>query len=157
MAGYMPGEQLNDPDIIKLNTNENPYPPSPRVFEAIRAALTPNKLRKYPQPLGDDFRTAAGRVLGIDPDWVIIGNGSDDLLTILTDPQLHSLSQSRRDSGGAVRGGAVHGRLATSGEMGPGYPSHLPAESQFAFRNNGAGRGRRPPGEPGGTGAAGFG
>lgn len=84
MAGYTPGEQLNDPDIIKLNTNENPYPPSPRVFEAIRSALTPNKLRKYPQPLGDSFRTAAGRILGIEPDWLLIGNGSDDLLTILT-------------------------------------------------------------------------
>src|SRR6478736_2540953 len=84
MQGYVPGEQLNDPDIIKLNTNENPYPPSPRVFEAIRAALTPNSLRKYPQPLGDTFRNAASRVLGVDPDSILIGNGSDDILTILT-------------------------------------------------------------------------
>lgn len=84
MAGYVPGEQLNDPDIIKLNTNENPYPPSPIVFEAIRAALTSNSLRKYPQPLGDRFRYAASRVLGVDPDSILIGNGSDDILTILT-------------------------------------------------------------------------
>ncbi|HET6572652.1 MAG TPA: histidinol-phosphate transaminase [Fimbriiglobus sp.] len=84
MAGYMPGEQLNDPDIVKLNTNENPYPPSPRVFEAVRAALTGDKLRKYPQPLGDAFRMAAGRALGVDPDAILIGNGSDDVLTILT-------------------------------------------------------------------------
>jgi histidinol-phosphate aminotransferase len=84
MKGYVPGEQLNDPDIIKLNTNENPYPPSPRVFEAIRAALTGDKLRKYPQPLGDTFRHTAGRVLGVDPDCILIGNGSDDILTILT-------------------------------------------------------------------------
>lgn len=84
MKGYVPGEQLNDPDIIKLNTNENPYPPSPRVFEAIREALTGDKLRKYPQPLGDDFRKAAGSVLGVDPDAILIGNGSDDILTILT-------------------------------------------------------------------------
>jgi histidinol-phosphate aminotransferase len=84
MAGYTPGEQINDPDVIKLNTNENPYPPSPRVFDAIRAALTPNSLRKYPQPLGDTFRKAAGRVLNVDPDGILIGNGSDDILTILT-------------------------------------------------------------------------
>src|SRR5262245_253515 len=84
MKGYTPGEQLNDPDIIKLNTNENPYPPSPRVFDAIRAALTSNSLRKYPQPLGDRFREAAGRVLGVSPDSILIGNGSDDILTILT-------------------------------------------------------------------------
>ncbi len=84
MKGYVPGEQLNDPEIVKLNTNENPYPPSPRVFDAIRAALTPNSLRKYPPPLGDTFRQAAGRVLNVDPDSILIGNGSDDILTILT-------------------------------------------------------------------------
>jgi histidinol-phosphate aminotransferase len=84
MAGYMPGEQINSPDIIKLNTNENPYPPSPGVFEAIRAALTGDKLRKYPQPLGDTFRRAAGQVLNVGPDAILIGNGSDDILTILT-------------------------------------------------------------------------
>jgi histidinol-phosphate aminotransferase len=69
---------------VQLNTNENPYPPSPRVFEAIRSALTGDRLRKYPQPLGDTFRRAAGRVLGVDPDGILIGNGSDDILTILT-------------------------------------------------------------------------
>jgi len=84
MKGYTPGEQLNDPEIIKLNTNESPYPPGPRVFEAIRAALTSDKLRKYPQPLGDTFRYAAGRVLNVNPDSILIGNGSDDILTILT-------------------------------------------------------------------------
>src|SRR6187455_1497334 len=84
MKGYVPGEQLNDPDVVKLNTNESPYPPSPRVFEAVRAALTGDRLRKYPQPLGDAFRRAAGRVLNVDPDAVLVGNGSDDVLTILT-------------------------------------------------------------------------
>src|SRR5262245_42324646 len=84
MKGYTTGEQLNDPDIIKLNTNENPYPPSPRVFDAIRDALTPNNLRKYPQPLGDRFREAASRVLKVSADSILIGNGSDDILTIVT-------------------------------------------------------------------------
>ncbi len=84
MKGYVPGEQLNDPDIVKLNTNENPYPPSPRVFEAVRDALTGDRLRKYPQPMGDTFRRAASEVLGVDPDSILIGNGSDDILTILT-------------------------------------------------------------------------
>ena len=84
MAGYTPGEQLNAPEIVKLNTNENPYPPSPHVFEAVRLSLSPDRLRKYPQPLGDSFRQVAGRVLKIDPDSILIGNGSDDILTILT-------------------------------------------------------------------------
>src|SRR5689334_20842671 len=84
MDGYMPGEQPRDGAFIKLNTNENPYPPSPKVFEAIREALTGDRLRKYPDPMGTAFRQAAGRVLGVDPDAILIGNGSDDILTILT-------------------------------------------------------------------------
>jgi histidinol-phosphate aminotransferase len=84
MAGYTPGEQVNWSNVVKLNTNENPYPPSPRVVEAIRSALTANSLRKYPQPLGSEFRTAASEVLKVEPDSILIGNGSDDLLTILT-------------------------------------------------------------------------
>src|SRR5713226_4266478 len=84
MAGYTPGEQPRAGDIIKLNTNENPYPPSPRVFEAIRAALSGDHLRKYPDPLGTAFRQAAGRVLNVDPESILIGNGSDDVLTIVT-------------------------------------------------------------------------
>src|SRR3712207_9246037 len=84
MAGYVPGEQPRGGEYVKLNTNENPYPPSPKVFEAVRAALTGDRLRKYPDPRGTDFRRAAGRVLVVDPDAILIGNGSDDVLTILT-------------------------------------------------------------------------
>jgi histidinol-phosphate aminotransferase len=84
MAGYVPGEQPRDGQYLKLNTNENPYPPSPRVFDAVRAALTGDRLRKYPEPLGHTFRRAAADVLRVDPDAILIGNGSDDILTILT-------------------------------------------------------------------------
>jgi len=84
MKGYTPGEQLNHPEIVKLNTNENPYPPSPRVIEAVQSALTGDKLRKYPEPMGDTFRQAASKVLGVKPESILIGNGSDDILTILT-------------------------------------------------------------------------
>jgi histidinol-phosphate aminotransferase len=84
MAGYAPGEQPGGGDFLKLNTNENPYPPSPRVLEAVQRALTSDRLRKYPDPVGSAFRQAAARVLDIDPDGILIGNGSDDILTILT-------------------------------------------------------------------------
>src|SRR4051794_36356972 len=84
MAGYTPGEQPREDAFIKLNTNENPYPPSPRVFEAVRAVLSGDRLRKYPDPTGTEFRRTAGRILGVDPDSLLIGNGSDDILTILT-------------------------------------------------------------------------
>jgi histidinol-phosphate aminotransferase len=84
MAGYVPGEQPRGGGFIKLNTNESPYPPSPKVFEAIRETLTGDRLRKYPEPLGDTFREAAGSVLSVRPEQILIGNGSDDILTILT-------------------------------------------------------------------------
>lgn len=82
MAGYTPGEQPRDDSVVKLNTNENPYPPSPRVLAAIEECL--GRLRKYPDPMGTTFRQTAGNVLGVDPDGIVIGNGSDDILTIVT-------------------------------------------------------------------------
>jgi histidinol-phosphate aminotransferase len=84
MAGYTPGEQPQQDGFIKLNTNENPYPPSPRVAEAIGEVLRSDRLRKYPDPLGTAFRKTAGKVFGVDPDGILIGNGSDDILTIVT-------------------------------------------------------------------------
>jgi histidinol-phosphate aminotransferase len=84
MAGYTPGEQPRGGTFIKLNTNENPYPPSPRVIEAIRECLTGDRLRKYPDYLGATFRQTAGRLLNVDPEGILPGNGSDDILTIVT-------------------------------------------------------------------------
>lgn len=85
MAGYVPGEQPRDPArIVKLNTNENPYPPSPRVAEAIRSALGDGRLRLYPDPTALGFREAVARRHGVAPEMVLAGNGSDDCLTILT-------------------------------------------------------------------------
>ena len=83
MAGYVPGEQPRDGGFIKLNTNENPYPPSPRVLDALSRALH-DRLRLYPDPIGTAFREAAARRHGVTPDMVLAGNGSDDLLTIIT-------------------------------------------------------------------------
>jgi histidinol-phosphate aminotransferase len=84
MAGYTPGEQPQQGGIIKLNTNENPYPPSPKVADAIGEFLRSDRLRKYPDPLGAAFRRTAAELYGVDPDSIVIGNGSDDILTILT-------------------------------------------------------------------------
>lgn len=82
ISGYTPGYQPDDTDVVKLNTNENPYPPSPRVMEAI-SQIRPEHLRMYPRPfLGDTFRNAAGKILGVEPDNIICTNGGDDLLTI---------------------------------------------------------------------------
>ena len=82
LAAYVPGEQPGDADVVKLNTNENPYPPSPRALAAL-GAVGAGALRRYPHPLADAFRQSAGEVLGVDPEWILAGNGSDDLLTML--------------------------------------------------------------------------
>jgi histidinol-phosphate aminotransferase len=82
MAGYTPGEQPRDGGVIKLNTNENPYPPSPKVFAALRKALDPS-LRLYPEPLSDTLRSIAAGVYGVKPENIIAGNGSDEILSIL--------------------------------------------------------------------------
>jgi histidinol-phosphate aminotransferase len=82
MAGYTPGEQPQDGRYIKLNTNENPYPPSPAVETAVIETIA--RLQKYPDPMAESFRRRAGEVLGVDPQWILCGNGSDDILTIVT-------------------------------------------------------------------------
>ncbi len=83
MQPYVPGEQPQGGKFIKLNTNENPYPPSPRVITAIQEAAA-SRLERYPDPLGTAFRVRAAEILGVEPDWILCGNGSDDILTILT-------------------------------------------------------------------------
>ncbi|MDY0166362.1 MAG: histidinol-phosphate transaminase [Thermoguttaceae bacterium] len=83
MAGYAPGEQPQTADFIKLNTNENPYRCSPAVDEAIRQAVA-GGLSKYPNPMAETFRRQAAEQLGVEPDWILCGNGSDDILTIVT-------------------------------------------------------------------------
>src|SRR5687768_13291739 len=82
IAGYVPGEQPRDGRTSKLNSNQSPYPPSPRLIEAIREAAG-NRPRLYPRPLADDLRERAARVYGLKPENVLAGNGSDELLTMI--------------------------------------------------------------------------
>ena len=83
LSAYRPGEQpAAGENVIKLNTNENPYPPSARAVAALRS-VEPDSLRRYPQPFADEFRESVGAALDVDPDWILVGNGSDDLLTML--------------------------------------------------------------------------
>src|SRR5262245_61164979 len=82
MAGYTPGEQPRPGErVVKLNTNENPFPPSPRVIDAIRR-VTPDSLRRYPSSMAEEFRAVAARVHGVSPEHILAGNGSDDILQI---------------------------------------------------------------------------
>ena len=82
LEGYTPGEQPKRADLIKLNTNENPYPPSPRVLAAVRKELN-SSLRMYPDPVALELRKRAAVLYNVRPENVMAGNGSDELLSIL--------------------------------------------------------------------------
>lgn len=82
MAAYVPGEQPETSDVIKINTNENPYPPSPAVMAAVQA-VREEHLRRYPNPTSKPFRCAAAERFGVTPDMVICSNGMDELLRMV--------------------------------------------------------------------------
>jgi histidinol-phosphate aminotransferase len=81
MNGYVPGLQPTGDKITKLNTNENPYPPSPKVMEAI-GGVSPDRLRRYPSSTCDAFREEAAKVNRVPPESILCCNGGDEMLTI---------------------------------------------------------------------------
>ncbi len=83
LAGYVPGEQPHFEGMVKLNTNENPYPPSPKVGEAI-ATFDWQRLRLYPDPVAQKAREVIARNNGCSPEQVFVGNGSDEILALFT-------------------------------------------------------------------------
>ena len=83
LSGYVPGEQPKAGESVKLNTNENPYRASEHVYAAIKQAAE-SGLSRYPDPVASVVRDAVAQKFNIDPASVLCGNGSDDLLTILT-------------------------------------------------------------------------
>ncbi len=80
---YVPGEQPKVKGLIKLNTNENPHPPSPKVLAAIKAAVD-ERLRLYPDPTAQPLREELARLHRCQPGNIIVGNGSDELLALAT-------------------------------------------------------------------------
>ncbi len=81
LHAYVPGEQPKVKGLIKLNTNENPYPPSPKVLAATQAAVD-GRLRLYPNPTAQPLREELAKLHGCSPDQIIVGNGSDELLAL---------------------------------------------------------------------------
>jgi histidinol-phosphate aminotransferase len=106
---YVPGEQPKIIGLIKLNTNENPYPPSPRVLAAIRAAVD-GRLRLYPNPTAQPLREKLARLHRCRPENIIVGNGSDELLAMavraFVEPRVGQASRlSRAGETPALRSG----------------------------------------------------
>jgi histidinol-phosphate aminotransferase len=85
LSPYVPGEQSEHDNLCKLNTNENPFPPSPKVGEAVTAVLAhqADELRLYPAPESDDLRAALAQLHGLDINQVFVGNGSDEVLALV--------------------------------------------------------------------------
>ena len=79
LVPYVPGEQPKLTKLVKLNTNENPYGPSPKAIDAMRAAIS-DELRLYPDPNSDLLKQAVARYYGVDASRVFLGNGSDEVL-----------------------------------------------------------------------------
>jgi len=98
LHAYVPGEQPKIKGLIKLNTNENPYPPSPKVLRAIVAG-TDARLRLYPNPTSERLRENLAALHGCAPDQIIVGNGSDELLALATrafvEPVARGVARSR--------------------------------------------------------------
>jgi histidinol-phosphate aminotransferase len=86
LHAYTPGLQPTEPGWIKLNTNESPYPPSPRVAEALLREIGADgsSLRLYPSPTSAPVRSAVAALHGLSPEMVFVGNGSDEILNLLT-------------------------------------------------------------------------
>jgi histidinol-phosphate aminotransferase len=83
LHAYVPGEQPKIKGLVKLNTNENPYPPSPKVLAAVKAAVD-GRLRLYPNPTAEKLRAKLAKLHGCQPENIIIGNGSDEVLALAT-------------------------------------------------------------------------
>src|SRR5271157_1803423 len=104
---YVYGEQPKIKGLIKLNTNENPYPPSPRVLAAVRAAVD-GRLRLYPNPTAQGLREKLASLHGCAPDNIIIGNGSDELLALAVRGFVAPVSEGRVPRGPSQKKSGTH-------------------------------------------------
>ena len=151
LAAYVPGEQPAATDLVKLNTNENPYPPPEPVLEAVRG-IDAEALRRYPSPTAAPFRQLAAEMHALTPEQVIATNGGDELLrlaiTVFCEPRAGG--RGGRSGGGGGGGGglgiaepsyslypvlaAIHDTPVTRLGLGEGF--ELPGD--FADRLNAA-------------------
>jgi len=94
LQAYVPGEQPKVQGLIKLNTNENPYPPSPAVLRAVKAGVDA-RLRLYPNPTSDPLRRRLSRLHRCKIENIVVGNGSDELLALATRAFVEPLPDGR--------------------------------------------------------------
>ena len=109
LHGYVPGEQPKISGLIKLNTNESPYPPSSRVLKAVKAAVN-GRLRLYPDPTAQPLREKLAEFHKCDAENIIVGNGSDELLALAT----RAFVDPATDGADRVASGRPAGKLGKS-------------------------------------------
>ncbi len=119
LEGYVPGEQAETPGLIKLNTNENPYPPAPAVRRAIKQGADA-RLRLYPSPTAEPLRSKLAVKHGCQPENLVVGNGSDELLALATRAFAEPLPSGQGGSNGSVGNEA-------------GSPKHSGSRIQFFY------------------------
>jgi histidinol-phosphate aminotransferase len=106
LHAYVPGEQPKIKGLIKLNTNENPFPPSPKVLAAVRKAVD-GRLRLYPNPTAQAVREKLARLHGCAPENIVVGNGSDELLALavrcFVEPKRKAESGKRKNTRATVQ------------------------------------------------------
>jgi histidinol-phosphate aminotransferase len=93
LHAYVPGEQPKIKGLIKLNTNENPYPPSPKVLSEVKNAVD-DRLRLYPNPTAEKLRAKLAKLHGCKPGNILVGNGSDEVLALATRAFVEPISKS---------------------------------------------------------------
>src|SRR5262245_39619060 len=133
LHAYVPGEQPKIKGLIKLNTNENPYPPSPKVLAAVKAA-TDGRLRLYPNPTADRLRDQLARRHRCRPEHIIVGNGSDELLALAVRAFVEPASDVR--TRGTSASASSRRRLQTVQYFHPSYSLYpVLADIHGATRN----------------------
>ena len=134
LHAYVPGEQPKIKGLIKLNTNENPYPPSPKVLAAVKAAVD-GRLRLYPNPTAQALREKLAKLHGCRADNIIVGNGSDELLALATRAFVEPKSEQVQSPKSKGNGAVFHAELfAVSGAGGHSWRGEKSRAAQTGFQ-----------------------
>ncbi|HTL17419.1 MAG TPA: histidinol-phosphate transaminase [Patescibacteria group bacterium] len=147
LTPYVPGEQPRISGLVKLNTNENPYPPSPKVLKTVKAAVD-GRLRLYPNPTAYPLREKLAKLHGCSPENIIVGNGSDELLAMTVRCFVNPASREAKSSRSRVQffapsyslypvlaeihGGASHA-VPLKADFGLPTPGELRRENRWDF------------------------
>jgi len=132
LTPYTPGEQPDDPRVVKLNTNENPYPPPPEVMQAV-AAVTPEQLRRYPSPSAAGFREVAARVHQLSPEQIIACNGGDELLRLVITAYCEPASDGQLRRGGLAVTDPTYSLYAVLAEIHGSPVTAVPLDDRFQW------------------------